>query len=458
MGSSERETRPVGRRFVVLAALIAVACGGGNGTTGAPPGPDLVADSGAATGADVPAVPGDVAPATDAALDAPSDAGADAAPDLPPPPPVPHFVPLGPEDTTFSVGPYVMHTTLRTVALVWETAEEGDTRVDYGPDEAYGATATGAAGTMHEVHLSGLEPARVYHYRACSGERCTRDLTFATAPEPGQPFRFAVYGDSRSDPAQHREVVEGIIDSAPAVVVNVGDVVEHGANRNEYKEMHFDPLRPLGHYVPVYVAIGNHEWKEMNDMRTFREYMAFPEDPDVPLSELSYTVTFGDAFFLVMDNTLDGFHIFFPFGAGDGPPLWQWLQKQARSEAAQNARWRFAFFHYPPDSPCHEDWMNLQAMREHVVPLLAQAGFQAIFTGHVHNYERQTHSGIPVIITGGGGAGLQSEDECDPDRVSSLEHFSIEHHHVTVDLDGDTALVRAVDLDGEVFDVISLER
>ena len=435
------------RRFVTLGIVVCLLAAAAIGCAAS----DEPADT-AAPAPDVPAAAPDVSPAEDV----PPVEDVPVVPDVPAAPPTPHIVPLGPEDETFHVGPYLGHTTTESVAIGWETEAAGDTRVDYGADGSYGATATGEPGTMHEVTLTELAPATVYHYRACTNDTCTRDLTFATAPEPGQPFRFAVYGDSRSDPAQHRTVVESILQSAPAVVINVGDVVGHGGNRNEYKEMHFDPLRVLGHYLPVYVAIGNHEWKEQNEMATFREYMIFPEDPDVPVSELSYAVTFGDAYFLVMDNTLDGFHIFFPFGFGDGPPLWQWLQKAARSPEAQAARWRFAFFHYPPDSPCHEDWTNLQAMREHVIPVLADAGFQAIFAGHVHNYERQSHSGIPAIISGGGGAGLQNYEDCDPDRIESLEQFSIEHHHVTVDLDGDTALVQAVDLDGDVFDVVEL--
>jgi hypothetical protein len=351
-----------------------------------------------------------------------------------------------------------MHTTLTSVTFIWETEEVGTTRIEYGLDDSYGSQVEGTPGTMHEVIVSDLKPATIYHYRACTEEVCTADLTFSSAPLPGQKFRFAVYGDSRSDPDTHRAVTQSIIKDEPVLVFNVGDVVGAGL-RPEYKEQHFDPSRQLGHNVPIYVAIGNHEWKESDalaedDVPNFREYMAFPVVTELRIHELSYSFTFGDAFFIVLDNTLDGGDLFFRL-AGVEMPLAQWLREQAESEEAHNAKWRFAFMHYPPASPCQEDWMNTIATRDEVVPLLRDNGFNALFMGHVHDYERQDWEGLPVIITGGGGAGLEDLSHCTGTRPEFVEISSV-HHHVTVDLGDDQALVRAVNLDGEIFDEITI--
>jgi hypothetical protein len=377
------------------------------------------------------------------------------------PPPAVHEVPIGAADLTFHVGPHVMHTTHTSVALVWESEETGDTRVEYGPTGSYGGQIEGAAGTMHEVVIPALQPATLYHYRACTGERCTADLTFSTAPLPGQEFRFAVYGDSRSDPQMHGAVIQSMITEAPALVLNVGDIVASGA-RPEYKTEHFDPSRQLGHYVPLYVSIGNHEWKEADgvagepDVPNFREYMAFPEVAGHRVPELSYAFTFGDAFFIALDNTLDGGDLFFGLG-GFEPPLAAWLREAATSDAAKSATWRFAFMHYPPASPCHEEWTNLTATREDVIPLLRENGFHALFAGHVHDYERQDWDGFPVIIAGGGGAGMEDISLCTNDLPELVEIASV-HHHLTIDLGADTAHIRAVDLDGAVFDQLTIPR
>lgn len=377
--------------------------------------------------------------------------------DLRTPPPAEHKVPIGSaEDLTFHVGPHVMHTTPTSVAVIWESEIAGSTRIEYGLDDSYGEQVEGKAGTMHEVVVSGLSPATVYHYRACTGETCTTDLTFASAPLPGQNFRFAVYGDSRSDPAAHGAVIQSMIKEQPVVVFNVGDVVGEGL-REQYKAEHFDPSRQLGHNVPIYVAIGNHEWKEADgtgkdDVPIFREYMAFPVVPELRIPELSYSFMFGDAFCLVLDNTLDGGDLFFRL-AGVEMPLAQWFREQAESEEAKNAKWRFAFMHYPPGSPCQEDWMNVIAVREEVLPLLRDNGFHALFAGHVHDYERQDWEGFPVIVTGGGGAGLQDPAECEGTLDELVEIHSV-YHHLTVDLGDEQAHVRAVNVDGEVFDEI----
>jgi len=366
-------------------------------------------------------------------------------------------VPTGQVDNTFHVGPYLGHTTATAVAISWETVEKGTTVVEYGLDAGYGQSSTGQEGTIHHALLTGLEPATVYHYRACTGSTCSADLTFATAPGPERPFRFAVYGDSRSDPAMHSTVVESMLQRRPAIVFNTGDIVNLGDQWPEYKAMFFDPLRGLGHFVPVYVAIGNHEWKGEVPDRTvaFREYFVFPEDDGVPVPELSYTVTYGNAFFLVLDNTLDGLHFFQPVGSGPGPPLWVWLNQQASSEKAQQARWRFAFFHYPPHSPCHEDWGMIAATREHVIPLLQQHGFHGVFTGHVHSYERHDFQGLPVLVTGGGGAGLQDEGNCVFPSETLVLRKTV-NHHVAVELGESSATVEVVDVDGQLVDTLQL--
>lgn len=425
--------------WIALAApLLAASCTDGDG----------------AAKADIAAVDTEAPPPADAAPDLGDDTV-----DVLTPPPAQHVVPIGAEDLTFHVGPHVMHTTQTSVAVIWESEATGDTRLEYGHTETYGSQVEGPSGTMHEVVVPDLKPATLYHYRACTGDLCTADLTFSTAPVPGQEFRFAVYGDSRSDPDSHGAVIQSMIKEAPALALNVGDIVASG-ERWEYKVEHLDPSRQLGHYVPLYVSIGNHEWKEADgvdgepDVPNFREYLAFPEVPEHRIPELSYSFTFGDAYFIALDNTLDGGDLFFPL-AGFEAPLAKWLREAAESDEAKAAKWRFAFMHYPPASPCHEDWTNLTATAVDVIPLLRENGFHALFAGHVHDYERQDWDGFPVIITGGGGAGLEDISLCTFETPQLVEIASW-HHHVTVDLGDDTAHVRAVDLDGVVFDEVTI--
>ena len=404
----------------------------------------------------------------DMAMDAPSDtpsdtdtasADQDTGAELPPRPTGPYEVPSGPEDRTFHAGPWLGATTTTTVAVSWQTEAPGDSVIEFGPDATYGGRAEGGADTtMHEVWVDGLEPETLYHYRACTGDSCSGDLTFATAPLPGRPIRFAVYGDTQTDFAQHAVVSESMRESRPALVLLCGDVVGYGADRESYVTEFFEPARQRNHYVPTFAAPGNHDWKEVSDqLQNFRDYFAFPADPGVPLAEASYSFSYGDAFFISLDNTLDGGHIFFPLGGATEQPLWEWLEAQASSEAAQAARWRFAFFHYPPQSACQETWMNMKMTHDHVLPLLQENGFQAVFTGHTHEYEHQLYDRIHVFIAGGGGGGIETDESC-TFELPELVFRQALHHHVTVDLEAEHATVRAVSTTGDEVDRVVLDR
>ncbi len=78
-----------------------------------------------------------------------------------------------------------------TSALItWQTTEPATTEVDYGPTSGYGQTAwkDPRLTTSHSVHLSGLTPNTLYHYRVKSVGTTTvlsTDRTFTTAAVPG---------------------------------------------------------------------------------------------------------------------------------------------------------------------------------------------------------------------------------------------------------------------------------
>ncbi|HUU00041.1 MAG TPA: metallophosphoesterase [Myxococcota bacterium] len=367
-----------------------------------------------------------------------------------------YIVPFGNEDLTFYVGPYQEHTTTTTAAIGWETVAPGDTRLEYGPDDSYGQEVQSDSGTMHQVQIAGLQPATLYHYRACTGEQCTGDLVFSTAPEEDRPIRIAIYGDCQDNPPAHRKVIGQVMGDQANMALVVGDTVSDGRNREEFKERYYDPARALAHSIPRWAAIGNHDRKDVEAVH-YIDYHIFPEDPDVPQAETSFSFTYGDAFFLVFDNTMDHFDLFFPPVEGNNPPLWLWLQEQAASEAAQSARWRFAFAHYPAISSCYNgddnETLPEAAMRTHVLPMLWDNNFQAYFSGHVHCYERLDIDGHLVIITGGGGGGL--EDPCIGD-VPESQFSNCVHHHTLVELGCAQARVWARDFDGNILDQVVL--
>ena len=65
---------------------------------------------------------------------------------------------IGPEDSTFYVGPYLMHTTMNEVSISWETEQTSGTRIEYGLDSNYGQQIEGDSGTMHQVVVTICTP------------------------------------------------------------------------------------------------------------------------------------------------------------------------------------------------------------------------------------------------------------------------------------------------------------
>ena len=76
--------------------------------------------------------------------------------------------------------------------IVWETNVASTSLVEYGLTTGYGSAAGDSTPvTDHSVHLSGLTPGKLYHFRAASsdgeGSRASGDFTFVTpSSAPGQ--------------------------------------------------------------------------------------------------------------------------------------------------------------------------------------------------------------------------------------------------------------------------------
>lgn len=93
-------------------------------------------------------------------------------------------------------GPYLTNISAGGVTVLFETSEPGQATVRYGLDgasldqEAYDDRSE----TLHEVRLTGLEPARLYAYEveATTGESASGPgYFFQTAVPPHEPFRCA---------------------------------------------------------------------------------------------------------------------------------------------------------------------------------------------------------------------------------------------------------------------------
>ncbi|MFA6035194.1 MAG: metallophosphoesterase family protein [Myxococcota bacterium] len=267
-------------------------------------------------------------------------------------------------DTTFKKGPFLTFTDGTSITMMWESAAESDSVVEYGETSALGSRATGEKATVHTIRLTGLKPGTQYFYRAGDGATMTSILTAQTAARPGTPFRFAAYGDSQSNPERHELVVSGIEKFGPALVLHAGDIVNDGYNEKEWQELVFDVTRALAHRVPYFVGIGNHE----NQSPLFFSYLSYPAPAGADSPAGYYSFRWGDVFFVVFNSRT--------FFLGTLDTQYKWAKKQLGSAEARRAKWRIALWHEVAYTEAwgHCDYVGEERFRDTLIPMLEESG------------------------------------------------------------------------------------
>lgn len=100
---------------------------------------------------------------------------------------------------------------------------------------------------------------------------------------------------------------------------------------------------------------------------------------------------------------------------------------------------------YPGSVPAAETWL----------PMFDEQVF-LVLNGHDHNYQRFEEGGTNYMVTGGGGAGVYQLETC-PDAYPRQAAGEAIHHFLILERSGSTVSVRAVDVNGESIDELSVE-
>ena len=350
-------------------------------------------------------------------------------------------------DETFDLGPYVMNVSTDSIVVMWRTLEPVSGTVYYGLDEPEQQVSQAGVSLIHEIELTGLTPDTRYSYRVESDGLSSGVLHFHTAVAPGQAFRFVAWGDNQHGPEVFSQLVPAMVEQGPHIAIGVGDHVQEGKVPEHWKDQLFDPARVLFHQVPFYAALGNHE----QNAADYWDLFAYPHPLEFNEPGAYYSYSYGNAFFVVINTNT----AFFPIGETDTPAS-AWLKEQLASEEAKKATWRFAYAHEPAITEswgagdCKYD--GTLAVRNLVLPLLAEHQFHFYFAGHTHAYERGQIEGVVQVITGGGGGHL---DEWCVD-FPELDVVYQNYHFLRVDAGCETLRLEAVDIDGKLVDWVEL--
>ena len=149
---------------------------------------------------------------------------------------------------------------------------------------------------LHVAALEGLRPGVQYSYEIACGTGDGRAARSAQRRRARAPFRFVIYGDTRSLPERHRAVSEAIAKEKPDMVLHTGDLVANGDDWGLWKKEFFDPAEPFLRECAFWPVRGNHE----ETGALYHDLFVLPNDG------MYYSFDWGNAHFVVLDIYQEG--------------------------------------------------------------------------------------------------------------------------------------------------------
>jgi Icc-related predicted phosphoesterase len=224
----------------------------------------------------------------------------------------------------------------------------------------------------------------------------TRTSAQPILPPAGQvlsasyPVRFAVIGDNRGNMNVFERVLDSIKADGVSFIIHGGDLVRR-CNELEYEWLlHELAEQRLG--IPFCAVPGNHDILESSpsDEDAYRLYCR-------AFGPRRYWFACGDILFIAFDNARE-------ICRGDDL---QWLNDTV-SRLRPGYRTCFVYMHVPPRDPRagHQHSLD-EADAKKLLAILRAGGVTAVFASHIHAYLADNIDGLPVYITGGGGAQLE---------------------------------------------------
>ena len=347
---------------------------------------------------------------------------------------------LTPNESGFLAGPYLMRSKPGTMLVVMKKKGgqlpvvewwPSTSRQHVAPVPTSGPTRVRAKreGELWVAELDGLAPDTFIAYRVSSERGMTEPSVFKAGVSRGKPFRFAAFGDTRTNHSVHQAVIDAVSRQEVDFFVHTGDMVERGGQEPEW-DAFFRIEGPLMAKAPIFPAIGNHD---MSPRDYFGQYFLTARWAD---SLSYYFQDWGDLRIIAIDAGIE---------CRDGC-VQNWFARKALDEGAKKGMLMMLTLHLPPySSGAHGSYELIQ---DTIDDLATEYGVEIVFTGHDHNYERtKLIKGVTYIVSGAAGA---------PIRPVKQQYFSevvrTEPHYVLLDVNRDRIALRAINVDGDTFD------
>jgi hypothetical protein len=216
--------------------------------------------------------------------------------------------------------------------------------------------------------------------------------------------RFAVVGDLQptssleiwreSNHAERREIVRAIAREKPDFLAMMGDLVFCGSSAGAWAD--FDRLcAPLSSAaVPLFPVLGNHEHWVRQRAALPNFFARFPH----LRGRHWYAASYGPVGLVFLDSN---FH-WLPSARWNEQREW-FADVLGGFDASEEIRIVLVFLHHPPFTNSRVTSDTAHVQRYLLEPFQSAAKTAAMFSGHVHSYERFLRGGKTLIVTGGGG-------------------------------------------------------
>lgn len=336
-----------------------------------------------------------------------------------------------PQRAKIVCGPYVQCMTETSFTVIWTTDVDAVAWVEVAPDDGthfynkerdkyYDAHGNGVfpIGKIHKVVVDGLEPGSTYRYRvmnrgviAYNGSGNVQYMhgsgtdvykgephKITTFKEDYDTIRFDLYNDIHGKDSLFNRILSGARDNRDFVFLN-GDMTSNISNEELIPMMYLGSVaKSLNGGLPLFASRGNHELRGRDAIKWLNYFQTTTGTP-------YYSFSIGDFFFVVLDACEDkpdsdieysGIVASKPYVERQG----RWLKEVIASEECRNAKVRIALCHVPPES---KGWYGAAQMCNILVPPLNEAGFDAMFCGHIHRWRVAepdgsiSNAGFPVI-------------------------------------------------------------
>ena len=343
---------------------------------------------------------------------------------------------LGEPDFPYDVGPFLVqvapgqiavvieHTLPAPPSVVWSVVPTGTTAVS----SERSITATDENGVwvalMRELPIG---PRLQYRVQTTLGTH--GPIEFRAGRPPGEKFRFAAFGDTRTGHKVHRSLIESMAREDIDFLIHSGDIVFTGGVRDQWHTF-FEIESPVIRRVPLFAAVGNHD---VSPRKHFRRYFLMPQ---VNEDNRYYSQDWGNVRVLIMDSSVEG---------RQGSDQYLFIEQKMREAAERNMIILLALHHPPYSAGAHGSDLE---MREIIGDLGPRYGLEVVLAGHDHNYERTKRiDGVTYIVAASGGAPIR---RMTPSWFS--ERVRTEPHYVIFDVERNSLVGRVVNLNGETFD------